>query len=164
MMKVFVYGTLRKHEKYHYLLEHSLRIAEQAWTHGKIFDTGKGYPAMILDDSRRVYGELYEITADQLRKLDKLEGYRGEGKSNEYERVTRIVYTDSDRHEAFVYVCESSSVAQMRAIPLGDRKCDQLLKRDKLLYFHTVRVWIIMNVFVKRKSIICFKNLLDAAS
>jgi gamma-glutamylcyclotransferase (GGCT)/AIG2-like uncharacterized protein YtfP len=134
-MKVFVYGTLRKYQKYHYLLEHATPIAEQAWTYGKLYDTGRGYPAMVIDDSNRVYGEIYEITADQLRELDQLEGYRGEDKRNEYERVIRTVYTDSDRHQAFVYVYDSLTESQMKLIPLGDWKCEQLIKQDTLLYF-----------------------------
>ncbi len=43
---IFVYGTLRKNQPDHYLLDDALLVAEYAWTSGRLFDTGLGYPAV----------------------------------------------------------------------------------------------------------------------
>ncbi len=101
---VFVYGTLRKNERNHYLLKDANCIAEQAWTAGCLYDTNYGYPIHQTNSESRVYGEIYEVNHNQLAGLDELEGYRGEGESNYYERITQMAYTDNGEHEAFVYV------------------------------------------------------------
>jgi gamma-glutamylcyclotransferase (GGCT)/AIG2-like uncharacterized protein YtfP/cation transport regulator ChaC len=133
-MLVFVYGTLRKHERNHYLLDTAKLIAEQAWTYGEMYDTGLNYPMVKPSSSKKVYGEVYEINQEQLEKLDVLEGYQPEGKDNLYERVTQSVYTDLGSLEAYIYVSEKFCSI---SIPFGDWKIYQFQKEkpNQFLYF-----------------------------
>ncbi|KAB2338039.1 gamma-glutamylcyclotransferase [Cytobacillus depressus] len=103
---VFVYGTLRRNERNHHLLDEATIIAEQAWTTGSLFDTGNGYPAMLQNKEGRVYGELYKINDKQMGDLDHLEGYFGKGQDNLYERITQKIFTDQGEYEANVYVMD----------------------------------------------------------
>jgi gamma-glutamylcyclotransferase (GGCT)/AIG2-like uncharacterized protein YtfP/cation transport regulator ChaC len=131
---VFVYGTLRKHERNHYLLEDSKLISEQAWTYGELFDTGNGYPMMKKSSSQKVFGELYEVNQNQLTHLDVLEGYKVGRSDNLYEREIQTIYTDNGICRAYLYLSERACVT---AIASGDWKIYQLLKKkpEKVFYF-----------------------------
>jgi gamma-glutamylcyclotransferase (GGCT)/AIG2-like uncharacterized protein YtfP len=119
---VFVYGTLRKDEANHYLLKEASCLARECWTYGILYDTGCGYPAMVQDKSQKVYGELYEVNANQLQKLDWLEGYEGEGMSNDYERMIQSIYTNSGSLEAYVYIYSPHKAEELTKITDGDWK------------------------------------------
>lgn len=131
---VFVYGTLRKHERNHHLLKHASLIAEQAWTNGELFDTGFGYPMLKPSKDHKVYGELYEVDHNQLEKLDELEDFQVGRNDNLYDRVIQTIYTDTGEIQAFVYV---SVKACKTPIPSGDWKIHQFLKGkpNKVFYF-----------------------------
>jgi gamma-glutamylcyclotransferase (GGCT)/AIG2-like uncharacterized protein YtfP/cation transport regulator ChaC len=131
---VFVYGTLRKHERNHYLLKDSRLISEQAWTYGELFDTGNGYPMLKKSSTQKVYGELYEVNQNQLASLDELEGYKINRKDNLYEREIQTIYTDNGESSAYLYLSERTCIT---AIASGDWKVYQLLKQkpEKVLYF-----------------------------
>jgi gamma-glutamylcyclotransferase (GGCT)/AIG2-like uncharacterized protein YtfP len=132
---IFVYGTLRQHEKNEHFLSGAKCLARHCWTPGILYDTGKGFPAMSCDPKQRVYGELYEITYEQLQKLDVLEGYKGENNSNLYDRISQSVFTDLIRYDnVFVYVSKHSQ-KEMTKISFGDWKCHSYLNNDRLLYF-----------------------------
>ncbi|WP_413299801.1 gamma-glutamylcyclotransferase [Bacillus sp. 1P10SD] len=134
--RVFVYGTLRQHESNHYLLKEARCVSRQCWTYGTLYDTGFGYPAMVKSTHNRVYGELYEVTPQQLERLDRLEGYEREGKNNLYERMTQVVHTDFDTAEAYVYTYPSSKrMGKSDKITFGDWKCHRYLQQNDLLYF-----------------------------
>ncbi|RAK17156.1 gamma-glutamylcyclotransferase (GGCT)/AIG2-like uncharacterized protein YtfP [Anoxybacillus vitaminiphilus] len=125
---VFVYGTLRQHEPNHYLLKKAKCLARQCWTYGVLYDTGFRYPAMVSGTKQRVYGELYEVNEDQLKRLDWLEGYEGEGMANEYDRIIQTVYTDSGTVQAYMYVYSPEKVTTLTEIKSGDWKCHKLSK------------------------------------
>jgi gamma-glutamylcyclotransferase (GGCT)/AIG2-like uncharacterized protein YtfP/cation transport regulator ChaC len=131
---VFVYGTLRKHERNHALLKQTTLIAEQAWTLGELFDTGRGYPMVRSSSHRKVYGELYEVSEEQLTRLDELEDYQVGRNNNLYERVIQTIYTDRGEVEAFLYLSEKACDT---LIPSGDWKIHQFLKRkpETVYYF-----------------------------
>lgn len=135
---VFVYGTLRKHQYYHDLLQGSELVAEQCWTAGRLFDTGYGYPALVHDDRGQVYGEVYRVSDEVLAKLDELEGYYGPGQANEYERVIQTIHGDKGPWEAFVYIYLKLQ-KHMPEIAGGDWSVYSYLKEVKegkpLLYF-----------------------------
>lgn len=134
---VFVYGTLRKHESNHHLLEGAKCVALQSWTSGQIYDTGLGYPAMKSSDEDRVYGELYHINEQQLPLLDELEGYSGPGQKNLYNRIKQTVFTDTGSHEAYVYIIhpDHESILQ-KLIELGDWKIANFQEEHgEFLYF-----------------------------
>ncbi|WP_449622360.1 gamma-glutamylcyclotransferase [Robertmurraya sp. Marseille-Q9965] len=135
-MKVFVYGTLRKHGKYHHLLNGSHCLAEQAWTFGELFDTGHGYPAMKNSDQQKVYGEIYEIDDATLLKLDILEDYKEGRVDNEYDRIVIDAFTDSSTHRCFVYIENQTGLGTI-TIPHGDWKLHHLMetKPNSIYYF-----------------------------
>ncbi|WP_054943865.1 gamma-glutamylcyclotransferase [Paenibacillus ihuae] len=133
MDKVFVYGTLRQGEQYHDLLGDSRLFSLLALVKGTLADTGSGYP-VLLETEGTVAGELYEVTAEVLQRLDELEGYYGPGDArNDYERVVTEVTTDTGVTEAWVYVYRHTQ--QYAAIPEGDWKLYRLKDSGELLYF-----------------------------
>jgi gamma-glutamylcyclotransferase (GGCT)/AIG2-like uncharacterized protein YtfP len=102
---VFVYGTLRKGEKYAHYLEKAECIELNCTINGQLYDTGWGYPALIEEKGEQlVNGELYRVSAEQLKSLDRLEDYEENGTSNLYERIITTVSTESGEQEAIVYV------------------------------------------------------------
>jgi gamma-glutamylcyclotransferase (GGCT)/AIG2-like uncharacterized protein YtfP len=135
---VFVYGTLRRHERNYYLLKEAELVAEQAWTEGKLFDTGFGYPALQDSNSDVVYGELYLVTEGQLYRLDELEGYSVEGQDNLYNRKKQLISHDTGKTEAFVYTIAKHNNHMLKTpIESGDWKEYNLhlRKQDPILYF-----------------------------
>lgn len=122
-IKVFVYGTLRRDEYNHRLMLKAKIRSTKCWTNGRLYDTGFGYPAMVQDPAGRVYGELYQVTEEQLAALDDLEGYRGAGGNNEYERVRQAVYTEQGEETAYVYVYPPQKAMELgQEIISGDWK------------------------------------------
>lgn len=102
---VFVYGTLRKGEKYAYYLHQAKCIEPNCSIKGQLYDTGWGYPALLEEMGKiPVKGELYKVTAEQLKELDKLEDYEENGANNLYERIVAKVSTESGEQEAIVYI------------------------------------------------------------
>lgn len=132
---VFVYGTLRSHESNHHFLTEATCLARQCWTKGRLHDTGYGYPAMVSHENSRVYGELYEVTREQLKQLDLLDNYTDIKETNLYERVIQTIYTDNGTVEAYVYLFSPSQVVDLTEIMFGDWKCHQYLKQDEHHYF-----------------------------
>lgn len=132
---VFVYGTLRQHERNHSLLKDARCIAHQAWTNGILYDTGQGYPAMVSGNGRKVYGEVYEVNLLQLKKLDELEDYEEEGHDNLYDRIVQKIHTDFGLVDAHVYVFKGDQVRDLEEIPSGDWKCHLHLNQEEVLYF-----------------------------
>jgi gamma-glutamylcyclotransferase (GGCT)/AIG2-like uncharacterized protein YtfP len=105
---VFVYGTLRKGEKYSYYLHEAECLEENCAMKGQLYDTGWGYPALVSESSKKpVKGELYRVTSEQLKELDKLEDYEENGTNNLYERILAKVATAEGEEEAIVYVMTS---------------------------------------------------------
>jgi gamma-glutamylcyclotransferase (GGCT)/AIG2-like uncharacterized protein YtfP len=102
---VFVYGTLRKGEKYSYYLNKAECLEENCTIEGQLYDTGWGYPALLLESGKvHVKGELYRVSSEQLAELDRLEGYKEYGANNLYERIITKVTTEKGEQEAIVYV------------------------------------------------------------
>lgn len=133
---VFVYGTLRKHQRNHYLLSGAPCIASQCWTVGKLIDSENGYPYLVPSASDRVYGELYLVDQLQLKELDTLEGYYGTNQNNYYDRTKQHIYTDSESYEAFVYILSNEKVnPNLKEIKNGDWSVNQLLKQKEPLFY-----------------------------
>ncbi|MBU8918828.1 gamma-glutamylcyclotransferase [Bacillus sp. FJAT-29953] len=134
---VFVYGTLRRNEKYHYLLQDAELVAEQAWTNGSLFDTGLGFPAVKKSQTETVYGELYLVSDGHLRSLDQLEGYEEQGRNNLYDRKKQSIYHDGGETEAFIYTVANHNKSMLQTpIPFGDWKVYQFEKQNgNVLYF-----------------------------
>jgi gamma-glutamylcyclotransferase (GGCT)/AIG2-like uncharacterized protein YtfP/cation transport regulator ChaC len=133
---VFVYGTLRRHERNHYLLKDAELVAEQAWTEGKLFDTGFGYPALQESATDVVYGELYLVTEEQLHRLDELEGYSVKALDNLYNRKIQLISHDTGKTKANIYtIAKHNSHMLKTPIKSGDWKEYHLRKQHPILYF-----------------------------
>lgn len=72
---VFVYGTLRRDEVNHHLLESARyrgkHITEPCY---KMVDLG-AYPGVVKRGRTRIQGEVYEVSQEEMATLDRLEGY-----------------------------------------------------------------------------------------
>ncbi|WP_165769108.1 gamma-glutamylcyclotransferase [Virgibacillus profundi] len=136
MKAIFVYGTLRKNEKNHHYLNKAVCLYEQAWIHGKLFDTKKGYPVMKEVNGEKIYGEVYQVSDEQLATINQLEGYTEDGPNNLYERKTVTVHVDNEKKlEAITYITGKSLADSNLTIPFGDWKVYQYLKNKPLYYF-----------------------------
>lgn len=127
MIKVFVYGTLRKEEVNSHLIEGATCLSEQCWTNGLLYDTGYGYPAVKLTKASQLYGELYELTEEQLKIVDRLEGYTEGVTDNLYERIEQTVYTCNGSFPAYIYIANKPELLK-KEIPNGDWKEYNLLQ------------------------------------
>jgi gamma-glutamylcyclotransferase (GGCT)/AIG2-like uncharacterized protein YtfP/cation transport regulator ChaC len=134
-VNVFVYGTLRRHEENHSLLNKAELLYEQAWVEGKLYDTDKGYPAM-KEGEGRVYGEVYKINDALLLKLDEIEDFIEGREENLYNRQLQKVNTDQGPVDAFVYYGLGEKMFQYE-ISSGDWKVHQFInkKPERILYF-----------------------------
>lgn len=159
---VFVYGTLCQHERNHGLLSESRRVAAQARTKGRLFDTGYGYPVMTQHDAEWTYGELYEVEEETLARLDKLEDFYGEGQLNRYDRPTQEVQTDQGSCQAFVYVAGTLIDDLDREITRGDWRVDQWLKDEKALNYFAYGSCMDTERFQKAKVDHYFNEVLGA--
>ncbi len=70
---LFVYGTLRSGGEAAAVLEGAELIAP-ASVAGGLYDTGKGYPALVLAGAGKVHGEVWRCPAPLLPRLDEYEG------------------------------------------------------------------------------------------
>lgn len=76
-MKVFVYGTLKRGFCFHHLLEQGgaeyvgAFVTPPKYT---MLDLGR-YPAVVLNGRTPIHGEVYEVSKDCFKRLDRLEGY-----------------------------------------------------------------------------------------
>lgn len=105
-VNVFVYGTLRRGQKYHELIAGKIKSMQNATARGILYDLPCGYPAMISGEGA-VCGELFELddAEEALTVLDELEDYHGPGKVNEYERVQiTVVAEDGTAKSCYAYV------------------------------------------------------------
>lgn len=102
MTLVFVYGTLRRGGHNHRLLEHarcvSVTRTAPVFT---LYDLG-AYPAMVAGGVTAVEGEVYEVDATTLTRLDRLEGYPG--------YYDRIEVSLEDGHVALTYTMQPGQV------------------------------------------------------
>jgi gamma-glutamylaminecyclotransferase len=112
MIKVFVYGSLKKGFHNSELLEDAVFLGEfKTKDYFKMLDLGS-YPAIYFDEEGfRVRGELYEIDEDMQRQLDYLEGYpkfynRKEVDLVDFGDKASIYFFDSDKFntDSFVYI------------------------------------------------------------
>ncbi|MBD8014295.1 gamma-glutamylcyclotransferase family protein [Planococcus wigleyi] len=113
-MLLFAYGTLKQGGKYHCYLEEAELVEEQATAKGILYDTGMGYPAMVLSDNGQVEGELYEIPDVLWPALDYLEDYSGNPETDLYEKVTITVQAGSETLETLVYLAKDEKILKQQ--------------------------------------------------
>ncbi|WP_407375606.1 gamma-glutamylcyclotransferase [Methanobrevibacter sp.] len=95
---VFVYGTLMKGKPNHHYLENSSYLGKASIEGYDMYDVG-WYPA-IVQGSRQIPGELYQVPAEDMPSIDMLEG---EG-SLYKKRCETVMCADGKTRSAFVYV------------------------------------------------------------
>ena len=114
-MRLFVYGTLKRgHSNHGYL--RGQQFIGMAMTHPRyrLHDLG-GYPGMVLDerDGISIHGEVWEVDAACLERLDQLEDIAGQ----EYVReVTPLLPPfDQERIEGYRYLRDVSKAPVLGA-------------------------------------------------
>lgn len=116
---VFVYGTLRKGESNHHVIDGATLLEECSWTSGELYDTGAGYPAMFESSDRVVYGEIYEVDDTYLSRIDVLEGFQEGRRANLYDRVIQTVHSKEETYDAITYIMKTR-VSSFGRIDSGD--------------------------------------------
>lgn len=120
MIKLFVYGSLRKGCFNHSYIKEKAEFKGIFYVKGTLFTIkNKKYPALILNNCKKnssdmfTVGELYEFSenADNPEKIfenmDKMEEYYGENNiNNEYNRLYLDIYDSNYKKadSAYVYV------------------------------------------------------------
>lgn len=104
-MKVFVYGTLKAGRANHHVMERAKgRLISKATLRDFGMYSLVAFPAITPLVGGTVRGELYEV--EDIAPLDWLEGYRGPGHGNFYNRETVKVLAGDDEHEAWTYTLQ----------------------------------------------------------
>lgn len=118
-MRVFVYGTLLSGEPNHYLL-HGQPLVGEARTRARfnLVSLG-GFPAMVPGGEVAVRGEVYDVDAETLDALDRLEGY-----PDFYDREPVELHGEV-AGEALAYLLPRERVSERPEIPHGDWKAWQ---------------------------------------
>ncbi len=73
MVKLFVYGTLRKGHRNHRVLGSDAKFIDVATVYDMTMHKGPGFPYAVFKDGSKIYGEVYELP--DLVACDRLEGY-----------------------------------------------------------------------------------------
>lgn len=110
--RVFVYGTLRVGQGNHHLLAHAPMIGlDRTPARYTLVDLG-AFPAVVVGGATAVVGEVFEVDAATLARLDRLEGH-----PRFYQRTT--VRLASGRR-AEMYVMALGEDRPQRPIASGD--------------------------------------------
>lgn len=113
-MLLFVYGTLKTGGKYHFYLEEASLKAEKAIAAGSLYDTGLGYPAMNLEGTDQIHGEVYDIPEVLWPALDFLEDCTGDEATDLYEKSVIPVEVNGEVLEATVYLAKDKSLLKTK--------------------------------------------------
>nr|MDF9459178.1 gamma-glutamylcyclotransferase [Bacillus pumilus] len=142
------------HEEHHeaYMKESRL-LAKSAWMSGRIYDTGQGYPACVPAEKGTVYGELYEVAADALNKIDVLE----EG----YDKQEINVMTDQGQVEAMTYTLPEQKTSALKEIKRGCWKAYRLWRqrsRHPSIILPMAPVWMMQDLSWQKSIITSNKS------
>lgn len=117
---VLVYGTLRPGQSNYYnFLEGRTERERTVTLKGYRMYAGMGFPYVIQTDTdETIVADLIDLQADSydetVRGLDMLEGYRGPGLNNHYDRVLVTVEdVDGTEVQAWIYVAHKSMHRQI---------------------------------------------------
>ncbi|EGA91224.1 butirosin biosynthesis protein BtrG [Planococcus donghaensis MPA1U2] len=117
-MLLFVYGTLKQGGKYHCYLDEAELVEKRATAKGSLYDTGMGYPAMVLSSDCQVEGEIYDIPEVLWPALDYLEDYSGNPEMDLYDKKKIQVEVDGKVVETLAYLAKDEKLLK-DLIPTG---------------------------------------------
>lgn len=101
---VFVYGTLKRFNRNHFLLETSEFVGKASTEpRFKLLSAyGNAFPYLAPGD-KSIIGEVFSVDDLTLQQLDRLEGYREGSKNNHYNRELIPVTVGGEVMDALVY-------------------------------------------------------------
>jgi gamma-glutamylcyclotransferase (GGCT)/AIG2-like uncharacterized protein YtfP len=108
---LFTYGTLMRGESAHAFVDSLEFIGEACTPVGyRLFDLGD-YPGASAGGKARVYGELYRLGPEHIKKLDEYEGH-----PHLFKRCTFLL---DDGQQAFIYVYQKTDTRLDKKIRSG---------------------------------------------
>lgn len=128
LYKVAVYGTLRKGNGNNVLLSDSKFLGE-GFTLPKFEMFSLGAFPGITGGSTSIKVEVYEVDSETLSRLDRLEGYRGIGENNFYDR--EIISTPYGN--AMTYTLRDDGYNEYPRIESGDWLNREVVKLKDLI-------------------------------
>lgn len=113
MNRVFVYGSLKRQQANHHWLDGARFVGRARLRGAQLYSLG-AYPMAVLRDhtSHVIHGEVFEVDAAGLDRLDQLEGYPG--------YYDRQVLALSDGTSAWVYLGNDDHVKGCSLVAFGD--------------------------------------------
>ncbi len=119
MTRLFVYGSLMKKATSHEVIKGCKFITAATLKDYCLYDLGVEMAAIVPcpSNSRGVYGEVYEVSADKLDDIDNFTGYvEGSPEDSLFERVTVNVETvKKETLEVDTYVLPESRLSLFMA-------------------------------------------------
>lgn len=119
MSNIFVYGTLKKGRSNHDMFLGNAKFIGEGQTEQKVWqllDLG-AYPAMTYGNIK-VSGEVYEVTAHELSRIDRLEGLD----VGLYERHKIVIDVGNDKYhcEAYLMLTVTDVAQYLKSPEVGD--------------------------------------------
>lgn len=113
---ISVYGTLRKGGYNHRIIEKAKYIGSfESKPIFTMYSINDAFPALKLGGNNSIVIEVYEIDNTTLKKVDGLEGYNPQGKTNLYDR--KKIFTPYG--ESYIYIYEGN-IGNSKVIESGD--------------------------------------------
>lgn len=99
---IAVYGTLKKGNHNHYLLNGSKYLGKEVINGFLMYSLG-GFPCVVKNNNKSIHCEIYEVDDKTLSNIYRLEGYSGERNSSENWYDTVDVETKFGLAELFYF-------------------------------------------------------------
>lgn len=136
MVRVFVYGTLRKGMYNHdiYLRERSVYCGDGYIKGSLMTIAGVVYPAFLPQGDHLVFGELYDVDEETVQCLDELESYFGEhNQDNEYNKISMDILNQDGqvKDQAYVYIYNMDNPRNVESLGDDIEESDYVLYMQK---------------------------------
>ena len=129
---ISVYGTLRKDCSNHRIIEKAKYIGSfESKPIFNMYSINDAFPALKLGGNNSIVIEVYEVDDATLKRVDGLEGYNPEGKTNLYDR--KKIFTPYG--ESYIYIYEGG-INNSKVIKSGDWKDYEVLNQLNELISH----------------------------
>lgn len=117
---VAVYGSLRKGMGNHRIISDNEYVTQTTLSGGYRMVSLGGFPGVMETDNPQspIIVEVYRVTErSNMQRLDSLEGYRGPGCNNFYDK--KLVTLDNGM-TAFIYLLDEANYGNYQEVPNGD--------------------------------------------